>query len=364
MRHGGKILVINSPLRRKKIISMGGDIMNAKQMIYVGSVIGVIGAGVAYFFWVTDAEVRQHVKIQLPEPEVLPTSKIPLPNSGAMQAFIESNIGKTGFPVKVLNVELVPSLDQDSAQKIDTILSEIAYPDVHGRAFRSIVSLSRRCNPGERCGTQVLAPSQLGWDNADVLEMRNRVRRVLENEIKPTKDDLIYRVTWTTKNGEQFTTYILGSKDAKPRFESMLYYSAIEKRCRESASKGPQETALAWDGEVVNGFGVSVITWKGNVTYRFQDGRLLTPDLCPNKACLSWTSRWPLWEVDNDDTNVTTATVLNAQPEEKTLFYRVIWSTWSPKKISKDGLDLGQQKGNAVSGSFSIRGDGTWNKQF
>ena len=115
----------------------------------------------------------------------------------------------------------------------------------------------------------------------------------------------------------------------------MLYLSPIEKRCAErTGARGLQETTLEWDGEVANGFGIVVVSWRGSATYRFQDGRLLTADPCPNETCLMWTTQ-RLWEVDRDGTTVTTTPVANATPEEAILAYRVTWGIWFPKVTLK-----------------------------
>jgi hypothetical protein len=79
---------------------------------------------------------------------------------------------------------------------------------------------------------------------------------------------------------------------------------------------------------------------------------------------MHYASRKWLWEIDDAATSVTSTGVPNAQTEERTLLYKVVWSTWSPRKISKDGVELDQQRGNVAAGSFSIRGDGTWNKNY
>ena len=119
---------------------------------------------------------------------------------------------------------------------------------------------------------------------------------------------------------------------------------------------------MEWDGEVANGFGIVVVSWRGSATYRFQDGRLLTADPCPNETCLMWTTQ-RLWEVDRDGTTVTTTPVANATPEEAILAYRVTWGIWFPKVTLKGGgIEMPAPKGNAIAGSFSLRGDGTWNK--
>ena len=66
---------------------------------------------------------------------------------------------------------------------------------------------------------------------------------------------------------------------------------------------------------------MEVITWKGVVTYSYQNGKLLTADPCANRSCLNTESVY-LWEVDNDATSVTTRTIANAKPEEAILAYQ------------------------------------------
>jgi hypothetical protein len=257
---------------------------------------------------------------------------------------------------------LVPTADYTDAQKVNLLLSEVAFPDVYGRAFRRIVSLSRRCNPNEPCGTVVVAPSQFGWRDEHTAQFRDRVAAVLQEDIKPQPGDLIFSVQWVTDNGERFTTYLLASEKSQPRFEPMLYFSTIQKRCTEAQSRGPQETEFSWQGNATNAFGINVVTWDGHVSYGFQNGKLLTGDFCPNKGCLKYTTK-PLWEVDPDATRVTTNSVPKSQPEEKTLGYQVVWSIWSPTKINIDEKLVPPPKGNMVAGIFSIFGDGSWRKR-
>jgi hypothetical protein len=104
----------------------------------------------------------------------------------------------------------------------------------------------------------------------------------------------------------------------------MRWFSPIEKQCRETpVSSRPLETSFQWDGYVKNGFGMEVITWKGVVTYSYQNGKLLTADPCANRSCLNTESVY-LWEADNDATSVTTRTIANAKPEEAILAYQII----------------------------------------
>jgi hypothetical protein len=67
--------------------------------------------------------------------------------------------------------------------------------------------------------------------------------------------------------------------------------------------------------------------------------------------------------VDDQRTKVTTRPVANSKPEEAILAYTVIWSPSFPKVVfEKGGIEMPVPKGNAVAGSFALRGDGTWNK--
>jgi hypothetical protein len=338
----------------------------------IAAIIGTIAfiTAVVVYLWVRAVRQGNHVPLpSLPQPvmPVPPTQRIPLTmlDAAAMQKFIAGTMEKSGLPVRVVNVELEPTADRDAAQKIDLILSQFAFPYMHGSTFYGFISLGRRCSPNEPCGTQVLAPSQIGLTDMDVEEFRERARWVLAERVKPPirDEDLVFRVEWATDSGEHFTTYLVTSKDNKPKFESMLYLSPIEKRCAErSPARGPQETTLEWDGEVVNGFGMVVVRWHGNATYRFQDGRLLTADPCPNRTCLKWNTEL-LWEVDGDHTTVTTTPVADSKPEEATLAYQVTWGIWFPKvTLPKGGIEIPALKGNVHTGSFSLRGDGTWNK--
>jgi hypothetical protein len=286
-----------------------------------------------------------------------------VPNAASTALFMRAAMERTGYPVRIVSVESVSS--EGAEDKIRQIVRDIAFPNVHGRAFRQIVSVSKRCEINEPCGNEVVAPSQLGWTEADIAEFRRRMDVFLREEIKPRDDDLLFRVTWATDNNERFTTYLLTSSANKPRFETMLYYSVIEKRCSEKQARGPQENEFSWQGDAINGFGMAVVSWKGHVTYRYQDGKLLTADLCPNKSCLTWATAKLLWEVDDDATRVTTDTMPNAQPEEKNLGYKIVWSVWLPNKANiaeKLGFEMPPPKGNMAAGSFSIRGDGGWNK--
>ncbi len=321
---------------------------------------------VAFFFYASTQRVLERTGPQPPPMGdlVLPPvrKRLTVPDAAAVQSYVKREMEPTGYPVRVVSVELEQS--KDAADKINMILSEIAFPDVHGRRFRRIVSLSRRCDPHEPCGNQVVAPSQLGWKEEDIADYRRRLERLLMDEIKPRDDDLIFRVNWATDNNERFTTHLLASKESQPRFETMLYLSPIKKRCSEKHTRGAQAAALSWDGEIINGFGMSVVTWKGNVIYNYQDGKLLTGDFCPHKSCLSWTTKL-LWEVDGDATMVATDPVPDSQPDEKILSYQLVWSVWFPTKVNVDdkvGIEMPPPKGNIVAGSFSIRGDGTWNK--
>ena len=50
-------------------------------------------------------------------------------------------------------------------------------------------------------------------------------------------------------------------------------------------------------------------------------------------------------------------------PRKRILTYQIIWSSVLPKTTVKDfSFELPPPKGNVIAGSFSLRGDGTWNK--
>ena len=197
-------------------------------------------------------------------------------------------------------------------------------------------------------------------------EFKDKIRDLIQNRLNPpiSDDDHVFAVTWmTTDTNEQFTTYLVTSKDGRPRFESMLWFSPVEKQCKENpGASRPQETSFQWDGFVKNGFGMQVITWNGNVKYSYQNDKLLTADPCPNRSCLNYQTEF-LWDVDNSATTVTTRSIANARPEEAILGYQIIWSVAFPKITTKLlGVEMPAPKGNAIAGSFSFRGDGTWNK--
>ena len=309
------------------------------------------------------------VQIHQPERIEFPKTRNPIfvPNAAKMETIVSANVVRAGLPVKVVSVEFVGMADKNAGDKIDMIISGAVVPVVYGRSYRGVVRLSGHCASNEPCGTRVLAPNQLDWTDADVTEFRQRLRNAVEDEVKPgvQGDDMVYEVHWiTTDTGERFTTYLIASKEGVPRFEPILSLSTREKICKENGTNArSEEGELQWEGEALNGLGLTVVRWQGHVTYRYQSGKLLTPDLCPNKSCLQWTPRF-MWQVDDEATTVTTSTLPNTNPDEKTLSYRLIWSIWYPNKVVVDkfAIEMPPLKGNAVAGSFNVRGDGTWNK--
>jgi hypothetical protein len=339
-----------------------------KPWMLVSAVVGALVVMGFLFFYGSTSRVVESPSAQFPpigDREMPPIKMKPytVPNAASTAQFMRTAMERTGYPVRIVSVEPVSSEAADD--KIRQIVRDIAFPNVHGRAFRQIVSVSKRCETRESCGTEVAAPSQMGWTEANIAEFRSRMEAFLRDEIKPRDDDLLFRVTWATDHNERFTTYLLTTRDNKPRFETMIYFSVIEKRCSEKQARGAQEADFSWQGDAFNAFGMSVVSWKGHVTYRYQDGKLLTADLCPDKSCLSWTTSRLLWQVDDDATKVKTDSVPNSQPDEKTLGYRIVWSVWLPKKADvaeKLGFEMPPPKGNMAAGSFSIRGDGSWSK--
>jgi hypothetical protein len=337
-----------------------------KPWMVVSAVAGALVALVALFLYASTSRVEEDRSPEFPpkgDPVMPHIKPYTVPNSASAAQFLRASMERTGYPLRIVSVEPVSSEGADD--KIGQIVRDIAFPDVHGRAFRQIVSVAKKCQPREPCGSEVVAPSQLGWTEENIAEFRRRMETFLKEEIKPRDDDLLFRVTWATDHNERFTTYLLTSGDNKPRFETMIYFSIIEKRCSEKQVRGPQETDFSWQGDAINGFGISVVSWKGHVTYRYQDGKLLTGDFCPNRSCLSFGVVKLLWEIDDDATKVTTDALPDSQPDEKKLGYKIVWSIWLPNKANiaeKLGFEMPPPKGNMVAGSFSIRGDGTWNK--
>jgi hypothetical protein len=259
-------------------------------------------------------------------------------------------------------------MDQNTkaSAKIETVLSGIALPIMHGRTYSGIVSLDARCTPPEPCKTRVMAPSQLGWSGPTTEEFKGKIRTILETQLRPpiTDNDHVFAISWmTTDTNEQFTTYLVTTNEGRPIFEPMLWWSPGEKKCGEKPLPTvAQETSFEWNGYVRNAFGVEIISWKGHATYSYQNGKLLTPDPCPNRSCLN-VKHDTFWQVDNDATVVKTQAFANRQPEEALLTYQIIWSVAFPKMdFDKFKLELPPPSGNAIAGSYAYRGDGTWNK--
>jgi hypothetical protein len=126
--------------------------------------------------------------------------------------------------------------------------------------------------------------------------------------------------------------------------------SAGRKKCGEKPLPTvAQETSFEWNGYVRNAFGVEIISWKGHATYSYQNGKLLTPDPCPNRSCLN-VKHDTFWQVDNDATVVKTQAFANRQPEEALLTYQIIWSVAFPKMdFDKFKLELPPPSGNAIA---------------
>jgi hypothetical protein len=101
-------------------------------------------------------------------------------------------------------------------------------------------------------------------------------------------------------------------------------------------------SSFAWDGEMRNGLGWVVITWRGAVAFRFQDGHLLSNDLCPRKSCLTATVEESLFfEVDDERTTVTISPIQSqTSPDEMTLDYRLIWRIVLPKKVTVSNFTI------------------------
>jgi hypothetical protein len=136
----------------------------------------------------------------------------------------------------------------------------------------------------------VLAPSQVGWSNAKTEEFKSKIRTFLQTQFRPAiaDDDHIFQIDRvTTDTNESFTTIVITSKDGRPLFEPMLWFSTAEKKCSETQPPtGSQETSIDWSGYAKNVFGIELISWKGHATYRYKDGKLLTPDIWPGSGVL------------------------------------------------------------------------------
>jgi hypothetical protein len=311
------------------------------------------------FNWPADAPDGGKGGKRPPPIVLIPVDKI--------ETFVTTNIARTDVREKVKAVGITEvGRSANAAGKLAIVLDNIAIPIMYGRTYKGIISLNLRCTPPEPCKTRVLAPSQVGWSNAKTEEFKSKIRTFLQTQFRPaiTDDDHIFQIDWVaTDTNESFTTIVITSKDGRPLFEPMLWFSTAEKKCAEmQPPTGAQETAIDWSGYAKNAFGIELISWKGHATYRYKDGKLLTPDICPDRACLKFTHD-PFWEVDNDATFVKTRPFANVQPEESLLTYQIIWSVALPKiDYDKFKLDLPPPAGNAIAGSFAYRGDGTWNK--
>jgi len=335
----------------------------------------IVAVGVVAFlyFYFSTTEVVENQPPEIPrfpeerlDPSLFsrtPTAKpYKVPNAASVQKFVGDKIKLAGYPVHLESVEFQKS--RDPGDKIERFLQRVVLPDVHGRAFRRFIDFSRHCEAHEACGVQDVGPSQLGWTEENVNDYKSRIDSLLREDIKVEDSDLIFLVRWVTDTNESFTTILLTRADSTPKFETILFFSTPEKNCGETANKsGPQESSLTWDGKALNGFGIPVVTWKGTIVWRYQNGKFQDKDLCP-KTCLSWTNKF-FWEVDGDETKATTQATPNAQPEEVKLLYQVVWSLWWPTKINagdKGGVEMSKPNGNMVSGSYSIRADGSFNK--
>jgi hypothetical protein len=280
-----------------------------------------------------------------------------------IEKFLSDAVGRAGIPVRVVGSSELQQ-DDNAAKKIDIVLSRVALPVLHGRTYGGILGLDEHCTPPEPCKRRVMAPNQVNWSENDTRAFKQKIGAFIRELPTPIlDDDRVVEITWiATDTNERFTTYLVTSKDGRPKFESMVWFSPVEKQCGEKPDLRPQETSLEWNGYVKNGFGMEVVTWTGKATYRYQNGKLLPPPPCPDRSCLNVESK-TLWQVDLDATTVKTTPVANAQPEEETLTYQIVWSVAFPKATATNfSLELPPPKGNAIAGSFALRGDGTWNK--
>ena len=288
---------------------------------------------------------------------------IKVQSATSVEGFLNKLIPLTGYPTHVERVVFVKSDNADD--KIQDIIHNTVIPNMHGRVFKDFIVFNRHCEANEPCVSQrqIADPGELGWSETAVHEYLSQVEKLVRR-IGVTDSDRIYQVDWVTDDGGHFYTIFLTDQNNIPKFEPILWFSPVNKNCSEHQTpRGPQETTLSWDGKAINGFGIEVVTWNGEVTYHFENGKFLTKDFCPAK-CLSYKSDF-LWEVDPNSTKVSTDPVQSGSPEETTLHYQVVWSLWFPTKVNAGenfGVEMPSPKGNMVAGSFAIRGDGTFNK--
>jgi hypothetical protein len=339
-----------------------------KLIVTVVLVVVVIVAVLIYVYpaFISQTSTKQDITVPPTSDAFKPRKGLPpiiLLDHPKIEKFLSDGAARAGIPAKAIHSSELTQ-DGNAANKIETVLSRVALPILHGRTYGGILGLDEHCAPPEPCKRRVMAPSQVNWSVDDTTSFKRQIGDVIRELPTPVRDDdRVVEITWiTTDTNERFTTYLVTSKDGTPKFESMLWFSPVEKQCGEKPDLRPQETSLEWNGYVKNGFGMEVVTWTGKATYRYQNGKLLPPPPCPDRSCLNVDSK-TLWQVDLDATTVKTAPVVNAQPEEETLTYQIVWSVGFPKStVTNFSLELPPPKGNAIAGSFALRGDGTWNK--